>query len=65
VLAHPCVKIANQQRSALICRGWGRLAVLPFKALKGLSEQAHQLSSDFFDDDFGRYCLGDASLIQS
>jgi len=53
------------QRPALICRGWGRLSALPFKALKGLSEQIHQLSRDFFGDDSGRYCQGDASLIQS
>ncbi|WP_304352198.1 hypothetical protein [Comamonas testosteroni] len=53
------------KRSALIFRGWGRLAVLPFKALKGLPEQVHQLTSDFFGDDSGWYCLGGASLIQS
>lgn len=63
-LARPVVKIANQSafRADLLRL---RQVVLPCKALKDLSEQAHQLSSDFFGDDFGSDCLRGASLIQS
>ncbi|EHN65681.1 hypothetical protein CTATCC11996_10438 [Comamonas testosteroni ATCC 11996] len=63
-LARPVVKIANQSAFRADLPRL-RQVVLPRKALKDLSEQARQLSSDFFDDDFGSDCLRGASLIQS